>query len=104
MEPEMNYVDRYAAALRHVAVGTLDARSYGRHTTVGDLRRTGMYIEYTCSSCLNARSFDPLDLPFGNLQLVVAVHRRMRCSFCGAKGDSSTSRPSTVRPAPTTPR
>lgn len=73
-------------------------KSFGRRITLGDVRRSGIYVEYICGCCLSIRAFDPRQLPFGNLQLVAAMHRRMRCTFCGGAGASSMTRPTSVGP------
>jgi hypothetical protein len=61
--------------------------------TIGDLRRSGTMLEFTCCRCSGRRVFDPRDLPFGNTQSIATAHRRMRCSFCGWQGDSAFTRP-----------
>lgn len=61
--------------------------------TIGDLRRSGTMLEFTCCKCSGRRVFDPSDLPFGNTQSIATAHRRMRCSFCGWQGDSAFTRP-----------
>ena len=61
--------------------------------TIGDLRRFGTMLEFTCCRCAGRRVFDPRELPFGNTQSITTAHRRMRCSFCGWQGDSAFTRP-----------
>jgi hypothetical protein len=61
--------------------------------TIGDLRRFGTMLEFTCCRCSGRRVFDPQELPFGNTQSIATAHRRMRCSFCGWQGDSAFTRP-----------
>ena len=61
--------------------------------TIGDLRRFGTMLEFTCCRCSGRRVFDPRELPFGNTQSIATAHRRMRCSFCGWQGDSAFTRP-----------
>jgi hypothetical protein len=61
--------------------------------TLGDLRRTGIMLEFTCPRCAVTRLFDPCVLPFGDLQGIATVGRRMHCSFCGSEGDGAFTRP-----------
>jgi hypothetical protein len=68
--------------------------------TIGDLRRSGGALEYCCSRCGGTRLFSPASLPFGNLQSVATVHRRMHCSLCGEQGAASFTRAWFRHPGP----
>jgi hypothetical protein len=94
----MKYGQRSNVDLQQHTIPAESWPTQGRRTTLGDVRRSGMYVEYICANCLNIRSFDPRVLPFGNLQLVTVMHRRMRCTFCGGAGASSVTRPTSVGP------
>ena len=65
---------------------------FSQMDTIGDLRRSGGALEYCCSRCGGTRVFDPDQLPFGNLQSIATVHRRMHCSRCGEQGAGSFTR------------
>lgn len=87
----MKHTQRFASFLQQPTAPVSLAR--GRRVTLGDVRASGLFVEYLCGSCLRARLFDPRELPFGDLQLIAALHRRMRCGFCGGQGESSMTRP-----------
>lgn len=72
-----------------------------RLRTIGDLRRSGALLEFTCCHCGTRRLFDPSALPFGPAQLVVTAHRRMNCSACGWEGHGSFTRARPMLPAGT---
>jgi len=65
---------------------------YKQLDTMGDLRRCGGAVEYCCSRCGGTRLFDAHQLPFGDLQSIATVHRRMHCSQCGEQGAGSFTR------------
>jgi hypothetical protein len=65
--------------------------------TVGMLRRKRELLEVGCTACNHHAYLDPEQLPFGDAEPVPTLHRRMRCSKCGAKGRGWT-RPDARQP------
>ena len=96
---------RRLPAPRHglgLEIETIPTTSQLRMITVGDLRRSRTLLRFTCARCAGTRLFDPFQLPFGNLQPILTINRRMKCSVCGWDGESSACRPDSSATAMTT--
>jgi len=76
-----------------IAPSALEASRFPRLRTVGDLRRFGVLLRFSCFKSSGRRLLDALELPFGNSPLISTAHNRMKCIMCGGSGGEVCTRP-----------